>query len=450
LIAIFFKPVILDKEFGKMKIFWKSVFTLLLLSACSFAQTDFGFLEESKEKEFYADLALFQELEENRWRVEAYYKIFNHKLSFIKLEEKYRASYEIHLKVLDSHQRQVTARSLEENYDVSTYLETASRSNFLINQLQIHLQPGRYKLEFALSDLNSPQRWSRQMDLEVPAMERGKTTLSGVEFVRSISDTLINPKFEKDGKEVIPSVSRVFGDPESKVFIYYEIYKGEAESENYLLGYSIRNVASKEEVLDSQDTVELKEDVSRVFKSFEMDKFPEGEYDLLLRMLNPKGRVVDKKEETFFVQRSLLSLLKTDYQKAVEQLKYIASPDEMERLKEAEEKQRLELWVDFWRSKDPTPQTPENELQEEYYRRLAYANANFGIFKKEGWRTDMGRIYIIYGHPDEVERHPFERERKPYQIWYYYKRNIRVIFVDESGYGEYEIQSIYERGVKRR
>jgi GWxTD domain-containing protein len=142
--------------------------------------------------------------------------------------------------------------------------------------------------------------------------------------------------------------------------------------------------------------------------------------------------------------------LKTDYRKAVEQLRYIASPEEMNKLKETKEEERLQAWIDFWRAKDPTPQTVENELQEEYYRRLAYANANFGIFQREGWTTDMGRIYIIYGHPDEVERHPFERETKPYQIWYYYQRNIQIIFVDESGYGEYEIESIYERGFKKR
>jgi GWxTD domain-containing protein len=166
--------------------------------------------------------------------------------------------------------------------------------------------------------------------------------------------------------------------------------------------------------------------------------------------LNLKGWTLDEKEERFFVERSLLSLLKTDYLKAVEMLRYIATPDEIQKLKEAKEEERLQVWVGFWRSKDPTPQTVENEIQEEYYRRIRYANANFGIFKKEGWRTDMGRIYIIYGHPDEVERHPFERDTKPYQRWYYYKRNIEVLFVDKSGYGEYEIESIYERGIRRR
>jgi GWxTD domain-containing protein len=433
-----------------MKHFLTSILTLLLLSTWSFAQTDFGFLEESREKELYADMSLFKEMGENKWRLEAYYKIFNHKLSFIRSNDRYRASYEIGLKIFDSHNRQVTAGSLDENYDVSTYQETTSPSNFLINQLKVYLSPGSYKLEFTLNDLNSPQSWSKKMNLEVPALKRDKAFLSDLEFARSISDTVLNPKFEKNGKEIIPSVSRIYGDPESKVFIYFEVYREKVEKEGYVPEYQVTNVVSKEKMLNLQDTVELEGEVASIYKSLEIDKFPEGEYTLSLKLLNLKGWTLDEKEERFFVERSLLSLLKTDYLKAVEMLRYIATPDEIQKLKEAKEEERLQVWVGFWRSKDPTPQTVENEIQEEYYRRIRYANANFGIFKKEGWRTDMGRIYIIYGHPDEVERHPFERDTKPYQRWYYYKRNIEVLFVDKSGYGEYEIESIYERGIRRR
>jgi GWxTD domain-containing protein len=431
-----------------MKFYIKSICLLLFLSNSVFGQTDFGFLEELKGKEFYVDIALFKE--NDKWRLESYFKIFNHKLSFIKQKDEYRASYEMHLIVFDSQNRQVTASSIEENYNVASYLETSSRSSFLINQLKIHLLSGRYKLEFTLNDLNSTQRWSKKIDLEVPELIREKITLSSVVFARSISDTLTNPKFEKNGKEVIPSVSRVFGDPDARLHIYCEIYGGQAEKEKCILEYQAQEVMSKERVLSFKDTVEVENKIHRVFKSLDIDEFPEGEFIFTLRLMNPEGEVLDIEEEKFHIRKSILSLLKTDYQKAVDQLRYIASPEEMNKLKEVKEEERLQAWISFWRSKDPTPQTVENELQEEYYRRFAYANANFGIFNREGWTTDMGRIYIIYGHPDEVERHPFERERKPYQIWYYYQKNIQIIFVDESGYGEYEIDSIYERGFKKR
>jgi len=209
-----------------MKFFLKSILVFLFLSGYALAQTDFGFLEEPRQRELYVDAAWFKEKGEDRWRLEAYYKIFNHKLSFIKLDDKFRASYEIGLKVFDSRKRQVTARSLEESYEVLTYGETTSPSGFLINQLDAYLPPGEYKLELTLNDLNSSQRWSKDMDLKTPELERKEPMFSAVEFARSISDTLTNPKFEKNGKEVIPSVSRVFGDPQLKIPIYFEIYRG--------------------------------------------------------------------------------------------------------------------------------------------------------------------------------------------------------------------------------
>lgn len=60
----------------------------------------------------------------------------------------------------------------------------------------------------------------------------------------------------------------------------------------------------------------------------------------------------------------------------------------------------------FWQRRDPTPGTDSNEFQEEHYRRIAYAGQRFGLGGSKGWRTDRGRIYIIYGPPDEIETHP--------------------------------------------
>src|SRR5208283_367961 len=59
----------------------------------------------------------------------------------------------------------------------------------------------------------------------------------------------------------------------------------------------------------------------------------------------------------------------------------------------------------FWQRRDPTPDTEENEYKEEHYARIAYANEHFaaGI---PGWKTDRGRIYIMYGKPDEIDAHP--------------------------------------------
>ncbi len=110
----------------------------------------------------------------------------------------------------------------------------------------------------------------------------------------------------------------------------------------------------------------------------------------------------------------------------------------------------------FWQRRDPTPDTVENEFKEEHYRRIAYANERFasGI---PGWRTDRGRIYIIWGKPDEIESHPTggmynrpdsegggQTSTYAFEQWRYryldgIGNNVIIEFVDPSGTGEYHM-----------
>ncbi len=123
---------------------------------------------------------------------------------------------------------------------------------------------------------------------------------------------------------------------------------------------------------------------------------------------------------------------------AVEQLKYIASMSVIKKMRKADQEEKKRLFLEFWEKKDPTPGTQENELMNEYYRRVNFSNQNFSGYL-EGWKSDMGMVYILFGPPSDIERHPFELQTKPYEVWYYYELNRTFIFVDESGFGEYRL-----------
>ncbi len=432
----------------------KAFFCLwIIINSFAMAQTDFGFLEKPVKLDFLVDYGCFWEKGQD-WRLEVYYKIFNEKLSFVKSGERFRASYEVNLTVLDRKGHQLTATSLEENLYVDSYSETTSEQDFLINLLEAKIVSGQYKLILELIDLNSNQRWTQKIDVFVPEFDRQKIIFSSVEFAREISDSITNPKFEKKGKEVIPSVSRVYGD--SKLYLYYEIYGGKYPSQKFLLSYQIVDDDEKQKVLEENDTLRFEDQVNsfpgilRIYKALSIDKLLPGDYALFIKVLDEKGKTLTERKEKFNIEWSMLFILKKDFQKAVEQLRYIATSDEIEELKRAKKEDQLKEWTEFWRSKDPTPETPGNELMDEYYRRLRYANQNFSLWNKKGWETDMGRIYIVYGHPDEIERHPFEMGDKPYQIWYYYDQYIKVVFVDKTGTGEWELEYIYDRGVRRK
>jgi GWxTD domain-containing protein len=124
-----------------------------------------------------------------------------------------------------------------------------------------------------------------------------------------------------------------------------------------------------------------------------------------------------------------------------------------------EEKERFETLTDpadklgfiesFWRRRDPTPEAPPNEAREEHARRFAYALQNFGA-GTPGWATDRGKIYILLGAPNTIERNPAGRTafERPSEVWTYNNAknprlpaSLDIGFVDFTATGRYEIVS---------
>lgn len=122
----------------------------------------------------------------------------------------------------------------------------------------------------------------------------------------------------------------------------------------------------------------------------------------------------------------------------------------------ATDEEREKFIEEIWRSRDPDPDTTENEFKDQFYERVAYANEHFSS-GKPGRLTDRGRIYIKFGKPDSVESHPtggsYERESwegggstttYPFERWFYrYLPNVRsgvqLEFVDPTGTGEFRL-----------
>jgi GWxTD domain-containing protein len=136
---------------------------------------------------------------------------------------------------------------------------------------------------------------------------------------------------------------------------------------------------------------------------------------------------------------------------------YIITDEERKAFKKLQSDEERENFIaEFWRRRDPDPDTDENEFKEEYYERVAYANEHFasGI---PGWKTDRGRIWIMYGKPDERETHPmggsYDRPSNegggstttfPFETWFYrylagVGSGVEIEFVDPTGSGEYRI-----------
>lgn len=142
-----------------------------------------------------------------------------------------------------------------------------------------------------------------------------------------------------------------------------------------------------------------------------------------------------------------------------EDVVYIISPEERHSFLHLSTNEEREQFIEaFWQRRNPDPDSPENTFKEEHYRRIAYANEHYasGI---PGWKTDRGKIYIMWGPPDEIDSHPtggnWDRPSDqgggststyPWEGWRYrylegagLGENVELEFVDPTSTGEYHI-----------
>src|SRR6266853_574723 len=173
--------------------------------------------------------------------------------------------------------------------------------------------------------------------------------------------------------------------------------------------------------------------------------------------IDPHKRATNEKQKKQ-QKRSLKIELSKTYKKWLnEDVVWIITDEERAAFKQLSNDEERDNFIEaFWQRRDPSPDTEENEYKEEHYRRIAYANEHFaaGI---PGWKSDRGRIYIMYGKADEVESHPsggtYQRPMEegggetstfPFEQWRYrylegIGQEVIIEFVDDCQCGAYEM-----------
>src|SRR5438552_7881397 len=140
-----------------------------------------------------------------------------------------------------------------------------------------------------------------------------------------------------------------------------------------------------------------------------------------------------------------------------EDVRWIITDDERKAFMQLSNEEEREKFIEsFWDRRNPDPDSEDNAFKDEHYRRIEYANEHY-YAGKPGWMTDRGRIYIVYGPPDEVESHPsggsYERPMEegggetstyPFEDWRYRHidgigEEVIIEFVDDCMCGAYEM-----------
>ena len=180
--------------------------------------------------------------------------------------------------------------------------------------------------------------------------------------------------------------------------------------------------------------------------------------------VDPLKRAVSDKQQKKNAKALRGELSKPQKEWLEKDVSYIITDEEKSAFRQLSNDEERDQFIEaFWQRRDPTPDTEENEFKEEHYRRMAYANDHFaaGI---PGWKSDRGRMYIMYGAPDEIESHPsggtYERpidegggstSTYPFEDWRWryiegIGQEVIVEFVDTCMCGDYHMTM--DRGEK--
>jgi len=383
--------------------------------------------------EFFVDALSFAASDSISSRVDVYIQVPYDAIQFIKKNDRYTARYEVMLNFLTDDNVSMSEKVWTEDVSVPLFDYTESKKAFSLTQRSINITPGIYTLRSQVRDTESKKVFHVIKKIIVGNYSTKAISISDIMLVNRINT-------EGERRSLAPNVSGNIGENNNSFSIFFELYSSRI-SDSLELHYTIIDNKGRE-LLNKFQNYRSRGNRSQIITRFDSAKYSSGTYLLNVEVrswLDDPNEIPALKQRSFVVRWGNMPISISDLDLAIKQMRYIAKEKEYDEIEEAEtEEAKRNLFDAFWQRRDPNGSTKRNEYMEEYYSRVEYANKNFSHYQA-GWKTDMGMVFILFGSPNNVERHPFDIDSKPYEIWSYYDYNRSVVFVDESGFGDYRL-----------
>lgn len=405
----------------------KLLLLILVFAFPLFAQVEYsqGVIPPGEYPGFYLDAANYKGDVEGKTRVDIYFQIPYGNLQFVKFEDKFMAKYSITLTVYDEKKENVVVEKIwNEKIVAADFKETSSESNSKFGFKTFQLEPNNYVLSCTLFDKDSKKDYQVEGKLEVRDFSK-ELKFSDLLFIAS----------EKDS-QIVLNITNTITTSDSLLSFYFEIYSD--KSQEVTVDYTIKS-ENESVVLRSKEVVFVDSGTTQIKKQLNNSKISLGKKKIIVAALDKSGEPIIGVSKEFISKIAGFPAGIIDLDEAIKQMIYIATSEEIDEILAAKNNdEKLAKFKEFWKKKDPVPATEQNKVMREYFRRVAYANKNFKHYF-DGWKTDMGMIYIVLGPPDNVDRHPFDYDSRPFEVWYYYNINRSFTFLDETGFGDYRL-----------
>ncbi len=328
----------------------------------------------------------------------------------------------------------------------------------------IGLPPGKYTLSLSGYDIRDKSRHdSSSMPLEIQKYPEGSEAVSDIEFCSLIQQSAnTQSRFYKNTLEVVPNASRLYGTGLPVLYYYFEVYNllKSGKTGSTIVHTSVLDINGNE--LLQHDKVKPRSHNSSVeIGTMNIGSLHGGTYSLRVLLLDSAKFLLASSEKKFYIYKpgavsdsathagreplaamDFYAMTDSEVTQEFNEAQYLATQPEIAqyaKLSDTRAKQRF--LYEFWQRRNPDTAAMANPYRDQYLQRVAYTNTNLGVAFHPGWKTDRGRVYIVYGPPDDIERYANSQESLPYEIWHYNNigGGVIFVFVDRSGTGLYEL-----------
>jgi GWxTD domain-containing protein len=406
----------------------------------------------------------------NKTYTEIYFSFAQGDLTYSREDSQYVAHFD---HVLELKQQDSVLQTISRNYKNSvTNLSEIRKNNQFVDLFVLELDPGTYQMLATIHDQISKKSGDYSLELNIPQFN-DQFALSTIQLSTKIEKAENPSNFSaKNNIEIIPNPSCTFGLNFPMLYFYFEVYnlKTDKDGNNkYSYHYYIsdsegRRLRDFPEKLKSNnyntiaeatgtniitlnsDTYYLNLEVKDLINN--TSSFTRKKFSIAKPVRQSNEKQIEARLAGY---EEYMNYTEKDLRDEFERVLYIALPEEKKIFANLDVEGMKKFLADFWKRRDTDPSTPENEYKRTYFENLQLANAQFSSNFKEGWRTDQGRVLLIYGRPDEIQRFPNSINSQPYEIWYYYslEGGSQFIFGDVSGHGYYELlHSTYRNEIK--